>query len=101
MTIYSDSELFLGGMVTGAVLCLAIVLAFVLRPMRPRRRRGGDCGFRIADCGLGEPSGRGEGEVRRFERGLIDREVMKIERRGRGWRGTTRRVAFDDGRGAA
>jgi len=97
MSIYSNGEIFLAEMVVGALLCVAMVVAFVLRPVKPRRRRGGDCGLRSAECGLSE----GEGEVRFFERGLIDREVLRIESMGRGWRGTTKPITADDGRGAA
>jgi hypothetical protein len=84
MNIYSDSELFLGGMVTGAVLCLAIVLAFVLRPMRPRRRRGGgDAGSVRRAIDEAYDAGRARGREEGLGR-ITPRPMMRVVSRGDG-----------------
>jgi hypothetical protein len=97
------SELFLGGMVTGALLCLAIVSAFYLRPRVERRRRcaEGD-GVRRAMTEAYD-AGRARGREETMTR-LQPRPVLTLVSRGeRGWMGSTRGAEplIDRGEGAA
>lgn len=91
------SELFLSGMLTGVLLTIAVVVA----AKQPRRRVRGD----------GESERRwmravDEAFVKGREEGLemrLPKPVLRIEKAGRGWRGTTRGAGpiIDRGEGAA
>ena len=97
----NNTDLFLGGMVTGALLCLAIVVGFCLRPRVKRRRRGGDGdGLRRA-VNEAYDAGRARGREEMLGR-LVPRPKMEVVSRGeRGWIGTTRGVVVADrGEGA-
>jgi len=103
-TIYSNGELFLAGMVTGVLLCLALALAMWIKPKvesgaETRRRRSGERAAwqRMVDEAYDAGRSRGRED-------LLPKPVMRIERVGvKGWRGTTRAAVLtaDDGRGAA
>ncbi len=89
------SELFLSGMVTGVLLTIAVLVA----AKRPRRRVRGDGEserqwMRAVDQAF--VKGREEGLEMR-----LPKQVLRIETVGRGWRGTTKPITADDGRGAA
>jgi len=88
MNIYSDSEIFLAGMVVGALLCSAVVVAFVLRPMRPRRRRGGgDAGSVRRAIDEAYDAGRARGREEGLGR-ITPRPMMRVSSRpDGGWVG--------------
>ena len=98
----NNTDLFLGGMVTGAVLCLAIVVGFYLQPrVGRRRRRGGDGeGMRRA-VNEAYDAGRARGREEALGR-LVPRPRMEVRSRANGgWIGTTRGVVVADrGEGA-
>lgn len=91
------SELFLSGMMTGVLLTIAVVVAAKRPRLQGSRRGDGESErrwMRAVDAAF--VKGREEGLEMR-----LPKPVLRIERAGRGWRGTTKPITADDGRGAA